>query len=277
MSLLSYDAAPNYLALRGSFSDQGLAQLRGLDGLFALNLDDSSLGISAAGLRSLVDLPNLGWLAVDAKDDWMPVIADMTQLRFLGCQDTVAGDDGFKALSRSTSIEYVWGRRCHSLGRRGFAALATMPALRGLSVSCLNVDDVGVATLPDFPALRELMPMDVPDVGYRHVGRCERLESLVLMYCRDTTDRATEAIGSLSRLSHYFNSYTAITDRTPELLSRMESLERIAFSACHGLTDAGVGALARLPRLCELRLSGGGMTPAVVGRFPATVTVRYSP
>ena len=38
-----------------------------------------------------------------------------------------------------------------------------MPALRGLSVSCLNVDDEGLAALPRFPALRELMPMDVPE------------------------------------------------------------------------------------------------------------------
>ena len=37
--------------------------------------------------------------AVDAKDDWMPLIAAMPRLRFLGAQDTVAGDDGFVALS----------------------------------------------------------------------------------------------------------------------------------------------------------------------------------
>ena len=69
-----------------------------------------------------------------------------------------------------------------------------MPTLRGLSVSCLNVEDAGIATLPSFPALRELMPMDVPDAGYRHIGKCAELESLVLMYCRDTTDAATEHI-----------------------------------------------------------------------------------
>ena len=49
------------------------------------------------------------------------------------------------------------------------------------------------------------MPMDVPDAGYRHVGRCEQLESLILMYCRDTTDVATEHITGLRHLSYYFN------------------------------------------------------------------------
>jgi hypothetical protein len=38
------------------------------------------------------------------------------------------------------------------------------------------VDDTSLSALPSFPALRALMPMDVLDEGFRHVGRCERLE-----------------------------------------------------------------------------------------------------
>lgn len=276
-ALLSYDASPNRLLLRGPFTDRGMTQLKGLDGLFALNLDASGeLSVTAAGLAPLVNLPNLGWLAFDANDDAMPYIAEMPRLRFLGCQDTIAGDDGFIALSRSQSIEHIWGRRCHNLQRRGFIALSTMPALRGLSVSCLNVDDAGVSALPNFPALRELMPMDVPDEGYRHIGMCERLESLVLMYCRDTTDAATEHLVGLPRLTKYFASYTQITDRTPELLSRIASLDRITFDGCAGLTNEGIAWLARLPRLRELRISGQRITADVTGSFPAHVKVHHS-
>jgi len=277
MALLGYRSSPNHLSLRGPFSDRGLQHMRGLDGLSALNMDDSQLAITAAALEPLVSLPHLAWLGVDAKDDWMPYIATMPRLRFLGAQDTVAGDDGFVALSQSQSIEYIWGRRCHNLRRRGFLALARMPALRGLSVSCLNVDDVGISALPTFPALRELMPMDVPDAGYRHIGQCRQLESLILMYCRDTTDAATGHIAGLQKLSYYFNSYTTITDRTPELLSEMDSVERITFDACHGLTNAGVARLARLPRLRELRVSGRGVTSEVGDPFPARVSVSYNP
>jgi hypothetical protein len=68
-----------------------------------------------------------------------------------------------------------------------------MPALRGLAVSCKNVDDASLSVLPRFPALRALMPMDVPDEGFRHVGRCEQLEDLWCI-CRDTGDIATEHI-----------------------------------------------------------------------------------
>jgi hypothetical protein len=277
IGLLDETPSPNLLWLRGPFTDRGLDRLRGLDGLFALNLDDARLALTAACLDSLRALPRLASLAVDAKDDWMPGIARLPALRFLIAQDTTAGDDAWVALARSRTIEQIWGRRCHGLGTRGFLALSQMPRLRGLSVSCRNVADEGIAALPDFPALRELMPMDIPDAGYRHIGRCGELESLILMYCRDTTDAATGQITALSKLARYFNSYTTITDRTPEILSTMDALERITLDACHGLTDAGVARLARLPRLRELRVSGRGLTGAVGRPFPPTVAVHREP
>ena len=276
MALLSPEARPHHLVLRGPFTDSGLAHLAALEGLYALNVDSSQLAITGAGLAPLAGLPHLAWLAFDAKDDSMPYIAALPHLRFLLCQDTAAGDDGFVALSRSTSIEYIWGRRCYNLQRRGFMALAAMPALRHLSVSCKNVDDEGVAALPSFPALEELMPIDVPDDGYRHIGRCPRLQSLVLMYCRDTTDATTAHITPLTTLKKYFASYNRITDRTPELLSGMPSLEEVTFSACAGLTDAGIRALARLPRLRVLDLGGmANVTGDVAAAFPAHVTVKH--
>jgi Leucine-rich repeat (LRR) protein len=151
-----------------------------------------------------------------------------------------------------------------------------MPALRALSVSCKNVDDTALARLPDFPSLTELMPMDVPDEGYRHIGRCERLESLVLMYCRDTTDRATEHIATLPNLKKYYASYTLVTDRTPQILAGISSLENIGLTQLHGITNTGIAALTRLPRLRELDLGGlRNVTPDVVALFPPHVRVRY--
>ncbi len=276
MSLLGFEAEPSYLLARGSFTDDGLTSLVGLDGLFALNLDASELALTAACFKSLAQLPKLGWLGFDATDETLPHIAALPHLRFLMCQDTVAGDDGFTALSRSQTIEYIWGRRCHNLTGRGFAALARMPALRALSVSCQNVDDAALSALPSFPALRELMPMDVSDEGYRHIGRCEQLESLVLMYCRETGDAATAHIAGLPRLKKYFASYTKITDRSLQILSRMPSLEQITFYGCPAVTNAGVVALAGLPRLRELSISGPQITPECAAAFAASVRVEIS-
>lgn len=276
MALLRPTATPNTLSLRGVFTDRGMSALSSLHGLFALDLDNDQLLVTGAGLARLRELPHLTWLGFDAKDDSMPHVAALPHLRFLMCQDTTAGDDGFVALSRSQSIEHIWGRRCHNLRRRGFKALADMPRLRYLSVSCKNVDDQGVSALPRFPALAELMPMDIPDEGYRHIARCPKLVSLVLMYCRDTTDRATEHIAAMPTLTKYFASYTRITDRTPELLSGVSSLEEVSFDSCPGLTNGGIAALTRLPRL--RKVSVGGMrrvTTDVAAAFPSRVEVRH--
>jgi Leucine Rich repeat len=272
---LSPNARPNQLALRGPISDAGLGALEGLDGLFALGLEGEDMSFTPRGIDHLTALPRLTWLAITATDDRMAAIARLPHLRYLGCQDTVAGDEGFTALSRSASVETIWGRRCHNLRTAGFIALAAMPSLRELSVSCLNVEDRGIAVLPSFPALRNLMPMDVPDDGYRHIGRCSSLEVLTLMYCRATGDGATGHLTGLPRLRRYFASYTNITDRTPELLSGIDSLEEIEIYGCPGLTDAGVVRLARLPRLRELKISGQHVSSAVVEAFPPGVRVRW--
>ncbi len=267
---------PNRLSLRGALTDGGMASLQGLHGLYALDIDDSALPLTGRAIAALLDLEHLASLSFDAKDDAMPHIARLPRLRFLTIQDTPASDRGWQALGASQSIERIWGRRCYGLETDGFLALSRMPSLENLSVSCRNVEDRGIAALPSFPALRQLMPMDVPDAGYRHIGRCERLTALQLMYCRDTTDAATEHLIGLPHLRRYFASYTQITDRTPALLSTIKSLEDITFDSCAQLTNDGIASLAALPRLKALRVSGRGITAAVAGAFPPGITVRYS-
>ena len=278
-SLMSADAEPNHLLLDGPFSDQGFASVVGLNGLFGLSFFWHISALTANGLKLLVELPNLGFLGCQDElcdDEAMRHIAAIPRLRMLMGQGSVASDDGFAALSRSQTIEYIWGRECPNLGGRGFAALAAMPALRGLAVSCKNVDDSALSALPRFPALRGLMPMDVPDDGFRHVGRCEQLEDLWCMYCRDTGDTATEHITGLSRLKSYYAGASQITDRSLEMLGQMTSLERLEFWECTGITDSGVAFLTGLPRLREVSVGGSPrVTREGVAVFPASVRVDY--
>ncbi len=285
MSLLSAMAGPSYIGLNlsGPLTNAGIAKLAGLDGLFALNLFDTadSGAVTPAALDVLAQIPNLGWLGCAEElcnNETMAHIAALPHLRFLMCQDTIASDTGFTALSRSKSIEYIWGRRCYNLTGHGFAALASMPALRGLAVTCKNVDDEGLSGLPRFPSLREFMPMDITDAGFRHIGLCGQLEVLHCMYCRETSDTATEYIASLDKLKIYQAWSTQVTDRSLDIIGQLTAMEQLLFYQCGGITDTGLNALARLPRLRQINLESlRNVTAKGTAVFPAHVQVNHSP
>ena len=276
--LMSFSGKPNNLLLDGPITDNGLRALAGLDGVFGLNLFWHALAFTSAGLAALAELRNLGFLGCNGErcdDIAMRHIAAIPKLRMLMAQGTVATDDGFAALSRSKTIEYIWGRECPNLGSRGFASLAAMPALKGLAVSCLRVDDAALATLQQFPALTSLMPMDVPDEGFCHVGKCTQLEKLWCMYCRDTGDAATAHIAEL-KLERYYAGKTRITDRSLEILGQMQSLEKLEFWEIAGITDDGIAALARLPHLREISVEGSpNVSRTGMAVFPASVRVSF--
>lgn len=277
--LMSFSAAPTNLLIDGPFTGNGLKNLRGLDGLVGLSFFWHTSQLRGADLQSLDGLANLVFLGCQDKlcdDDAMRHIAKFPQLRMLMGQGTVATDDGFRSLSQSQTIEYFWGRECPNLKGPGFVALSRMPALRGLAVSCKSVDDASLASLRDFAALRELVPMDVGDDGFRHIGRSKQLESLILMYCRETTDVATSHIVGMPNLRKYHAGYTLITDTSLELLSRIKSLEEISFEGCKFITDAGLPFLTTLPNLRELSIGGcPKVTRSGVKGFGSSVRVNY--
>jgi hypothetical protein len=278
---LMADRAPTHnVMLDGPFTDRGLASLRGLEGLHGLSLFWHAHAFTGEGLASLANLPNLcvlGCQGARCDDAAMRSIGRLPGMRGLMAQGTVASDDGFVALSTSQSIEYIWGRECPNLHGSGLVALANMASLRGLGVSCKGVDDESLAALSRFPALRQLMPMDVDNAGFRHVGACEQLEDLFCMYCREMGDEATEHIAHL-RLKSYYAGGTKMTDRSLELLARMTSLEKVELRANAGITDSGVATLSALPHLREITI---GDSPRVSARgmavFGAQVRVDYEP
>jgi hypothetical protein len=278
--LAAFEAEPNHLMFGGTYSDAGIAKMAGLNGLFGLSFLGNKSDITADGIAGLSVLPRLGFLSLDGEkctDDVMAAIAGLPQLRMLLAQGTVATDLGFAALSHSQTIEYIWGRECDNLGSAGFKALSAMPALRGLAVSCKFVQDEALASLPAFPALKALLPMDVNDDAFRHIGRCEQLEVLWCMYCRETTDEATRHIAGLKNLKQYYAGQTLITDSSLAILGKMDSLEKLEFWNISGITAEGIKELTRLPRLREVSFDGCmNITQDAANVFPAEVQVNYS-
>ena len=279
--LMSFGGEPTNLLIDGPFTGNGLASLRGLEGVFGLSFFWHTSRLRGDDLRFLDRLSNLGYLGCQGElcnDEAMQHIAALPKLRMLMGQGTVATDEGFRSLSRSQTIEYFWGRECPNLRAAGFAALTEMRTLKGLAVSCRFVADAVLARLPDFPSLKELLPMDVSDDGFRHIGRCQALESLILMYCRDTTDVATSHIVGMSNLKKYHAGFTLITDRSLELLGRMNSLEELSFEGCKFISDAGIGFLTTLPNLREISIGGcPKVTRTGVTGFASGVRVNYDP
>jgi RNA polymerase sigma factor (sigma-70 family) len=274
-----------WLSLNAPFTNRGIAALATLHGLEALTLfggskpgpfDDRASAVTAAGLRPLESLPSLTRFGCGAglcDDEAMQIIGRMPAVRWLMCQDAVAGDDGFVALSASPTIESIWGRRCFNLSGRGFASLAAMPRLCELAVSCKNVDDAGVSALPNFPSLRALMPIDVNPRGFRHIGQSDRLEVLRCMYCEDMDDAAAAHLGrlELKRLGVWS---ARIGDTTLDMLARMSSLEEILLYNCADVSNGGIRSIAGLPRLKEVTLEKlQGVSVDAAAAFPSEVRV----
>ena len=277
--LSSPDNRAGRLLIDGPFSDKALANLIPLEGIVDLDLFWHVSKMTTEGFAYLVDMPNLEVLGADGKlsdNVSMKYFAAMPCLRRLRAQENAATDEGYVALSKSKTLEGFWGRRSEGFSSKGFTAFSTLPSLRSLGVSLKHVEDRALAKLPEFPSLRELTPVNLQDDGFRHVGRCQRLERLTCMYCRETTDVATAHITTL-QIKYYYAGLTLITDRSLELLGQMPSLEEMEFYECRGITDAGIPALTRLPRLRKVDFSGSpGVTLAGTKVFPAGVRVRYS-
>jgi hypothetical protein len=280
VGLMGASKLPNRLMIDGEFTDAGLAALDGLEGVAGLSFFWHSKVFTPAGLEPLRRLPRLEVFGIDGDqcgDAAMEQIAAIPRLRQLQAQGAEAGDAGWKALSRSQTLEYIWGRDCPSFGSRGFTALADLPSLRGMGISCKLVDDGALAALPRFQKLRQFVSIDVSDAGFRHVGGCENLESLYCMYCRDTGDIATEHIRGLRKLRRYYAGMTQITDRSLEILSQMEAFEKLEFCQCMSITDAGVAHLAALPRLQRIEIHNSPkVSRSVTQLFRQGVDVRYS-
>jgi hypothetical protein len=268
-----------FLLIDGPFTDAGLAGIAGLAGVAELDLFWHVSAVTADGFAHLRYLPNLQVLGCDGElsnDRAMVHIAAIPRLRRLRAQESTATDDGFVALAESKTLEGFWGRECPNFGNRAFIAFSKMPSLRRLGVGLKNVDDEALASLPDFPALQELIPIGLKDDGFRHVGRCSGLKRLTCMYCRESGDIATDFIGGL-QISYYYAGLTKITDRSLEILGRMPSLEQIELYECNGVTDAGLPYLANMPNLREVHLDSlPGVTREGSKVFPAGVRVYYS-
>jgi hypothetical protein len=265
-------ADDSFLAISSStmLTDAALEALGDLAGVAALDVSYSIFGshhYTAAGvahLSRMTSLEELNFLGDLATDDVLAEIARIPRLRRLMCQDMVAGDEGFRALARSSTLESIWGRHCHRVGDRGFTALGELPRLRHLALGGRRVTDAAMAALVDAPALTDLQPIMFGDEAFRFIARMPRLTTLTNMYNRSTTDASTRHLRDHPTLVDYGAHGTQITDGSLHVLADLPTIERLEFVNCDHITDEG---LLELTRARQLRRISVGSCPRVSGRW----------
>ena len=258
---LANPGAPDaFLAISAArtLSDDALAAIGGLAGVVALDVHMSAFGSlrytarGVAHLRRMTSLEELNFHGALATDDVLAAVAGIPRLRWLHCQDPVAGDDGFAALAQCQTLESVAARVCRRMTDRGFTALARLPRLRSLGLGGPRIADAAMAALADAPALVDLGPIMFGDDAFEHIARIPHLERLTNMYNRATGDRATRHLAAHPTLVHYGAFGTQITDDSLRILAAMPRLAEAAFTNCDFITDDGLRALAGAPRLRAL-------------------------
>jgi hypothetical protein len=241
-----------------TLTDRALAAIGTLQGVVGLDLHLSVFGsplYTAAGvaqLRKMGALESLNYHGQLVTDAVLREIAAIPRLRWLHAQDVASGDDGFIALGQCATLETAALRFCHGVTDRGIAAIARLPRLESLNVGGRRLTDDAFAPLAGARALRDLSPSLSRDGAFVHIARIPRLERLVNMYNRSTTDVATRYLAGHPALTRYSAFGTQITDASLFVLAGLPSLEAVELDNLFGVTDAGLLALARAPKLRRL-------------------------
>ncbi len=222
-----WDVAVDLTVARVSVLDANLGFLEGLANVRSLNL--SYQGEVAGGF--LARLPR-----VDA----------LRSLDLYGCSGFEG--DSLQALAAATGLEVLDLGGCRLVEARHLAALEKLHGLRRLGLDAVPVDDAVIGLLAALPSLQELR-IDTADSvtpeGWRVLGRAQALRKLWVR----VGPRGAFAGGAVNAIA------------------ALEKLELLDLAHTSGLGESDLAALARLPRLRVLGLTGCELPAAALEAF----------
>ena len=125
-------------------------------------------------------------------------------------------------------------------------AIASLPNVRKLSLSCSQVTDSGLGAIQGLDRLRslELGTMRVTDAGLRNLPLLPDLRDVDLFYCRGIRGPGLAHLARLPELRSLRLAYTGINDAALDHLRRSSRLESVDVSRTD-VTDAAADALER--------------------------------
>ncbi|KAG7360712.1 leucine rich repeat LRR-containing protein [Nitzschia inconspicua] len=157
------------------------------------------------------------------------VTSQMFSLDVRGSQQLT--DKGLMQLSDLSNLEVAKFDGCFSIQGRGLMALAMSTRMHSLSLA----------------NCRRLM-----DEAVIHISHLISLETLSLDGCRCLTDRSMVAIASLIHLKKLgLSQCDLITDEGLHNLRHLEEIEELSLGWCRSISDAGVRALCSQPGRTE--------------------------
>ena len=275
------------IASRTELDDEAFAKLSQLSGLRHLDVGSNKLTSEIAEtLAGFLELQSLEISYMPEIDDkLMPAVAALPKLEIVGISSTAVTDKGLAALAESLSLNAVYAGRT-PITDNGVNALMELPTLRAVDLDSEpqefrqegqqypELTDDMVDALCSRPELEwlSLTAAQISDEGLaRLANRLKRLRSLTLDHTPISRKglRHLNGFESLESLRFYHNNGdgSRFDDSVAIALIGMESLKSIDGDV--KLTDKGVLALAKLPSLEALRLSGRGITDASMASVAA--------
>ncbi|MDX9975620.1 MAG: M56 family metallopeptidase [FCB group bacterium] len=263
-------------------TDWGMQGIAGLTSLRHLTLH--ALRVTATGMRHLENLQSLETLLAwnSLTDDALASIANLSSLRELSLNATYLQGPGIEHLARLPRLQHLElqgkdfgdgglrylralpalksltlrgdGMRISDAGMRSVAGLTGLEQLRLVRLG--NITDVGIAELRSLRALRvlDLHHSVTTDAALAYLSEMESLEDIMLSNNSQTvlTDAGLAHLTRLKNLKRLWTmswSKAPITDAGLESLSTIETLRDLHIGGGEGITDQGIGYLARLPQL----------------------------
>jgi hypothetical protein len=243
-----------------NLSDRGLEHLKGLPSVEKLDITNTNVG--DAGLAHIKAWPALRSLRLahtHVSDAGMKTVSEMAKLEELYLMGTAVTDAGLAQLAGSKTLRVLWPTK-HTTDR-GLEHLRGLHQMEEIELNNTPITDAGLAHLAGWKLKKiGVEGTKITTAGLRHLQKSD----LTWLDLANTPigDDALAWAGECPNLRTLKVAGTKISDDGMAKLQGLTHLESLDVGGCTGVTDKGVAALATLPKLGTLWLSGTKITDA---------------
>ncbi|MCI0703481.1 MAG: hypothetical protein L0241_20570 [Planctomycetia bacterium] len=252
------------LSLSGStIGDTDVRELRGLENLTTLHLDQTKLTDSGAKeiakLSSLNSLDLTGTTITDASLRELVALKRLTSLTLPYTKITANGMKELTALKNLTSLSVGGTDAARGEGLKALSALERLDTLDLSSSQLKPVDLRELTGLKRLTTLR-LLSTGLTDQDLKELAPLTTLTSLNLANNPQITGAGIAELAPLKNLTTLeVGAYGTLTDKDLKAFARLKSLKSLAIDPT-AITDAGLKELALLTNLTSLELKGFSRT-----------------